>query len=223
MKNMENYSTPSRLSLFLVIFCLLTVLPSFAYATEQSASSLSSENSPFADSPGRTSRELSLPAGARLSEHLLGLRGLKNVGRIDADVYRGAQPAQEGYATLKEMGIRTVINLRTSESERSKVEATGMRSVEIPLSMLSNGDKDKVDKVVAVMADPSNRPVFVHCRLGEDRTGIVVAAYRMKIQGWPLSLAEAEMDSFGFNNVWINLRKFLHRYATGLVRAKQER
>jgi tyrosine-protein phosphatase SIW14 len=223
MNYMEKYFTPSSRTLYLVLFCLLTAMPSFASATEQSATSSSSDHCPPADARIGTSRELSLPAGARFSEHLLGLRGLKNVGRIDSDVYRGAQPAQEGYTTLKEMGIRTVINLRTSESERNKVETAGMRSVEIPLSMLSNGDKDKVDKVVAVMVDPSNRPVFVHCRLGEDRTGIVVAAYRMKIQGWPLSLAEAEMDSFGFNKVWINLRKFLHRYATALVRAKQER
>jgi protein tyrosine/serine phosphatase len=66
------------------------------------------------------------------------------------------------------------------------------------------------------MADPANRPVFVHCRQGQDRTGIVVAAYRMKTDGWPLDLAEAEMESFGFNGVWVNLRHFLHRYAAGL-------
>ncbi len=223
MKNMEKYFTPYRRILFLVIFCLLTAVPSFAPATGQSAPSSSSQNLLPAVSPGEASRQPSLPAGARFSEHLLGLRGLKNVGRIESDVYRGAQPSLEGYATLKEMGIRTVINLRTSESERSKVEAAGMRSVEIPLSMLSNGNRDKVDRVIAVMADPSNRPVFVHCRLGEDRTGIVIAAYRMKIQGWPLSLAEKEMDTFGFNKVWINLRKFLHRYAAVLARAKHER
>ncbi len=215
MAFLKNHFVAFRRPLYLVLFCLLAALPSFFVAMEQSASSSSSVPS----QPGR-SRESSLPAGARSSERLLGLRGLKNVGRISPAVYRGAQPSPEGYATLREMGIRTVINLRTSESERGKVEAAGMRSVEIPVGMSGNGDEDKIDKIVAVMADPANQPVFVHCRLGEDRTGIVVAAYRMKIQGWPLPLAEAEMDSFGFNKVWMNLRTFLHRYATGLARAQ---
>ena len=159
-----------------------------------------------------------LPAAARSSEHLYGLPGLENVGRVTPEIYRGTQPARKGYETLKKMGIRTVINLRTSMSEKKHVEAAGMRSIEIPLGTFNNGEREKVDRVVALLADPANRPVFVHCRQGRDRTGIVVAAYRMKIQGWPLAAAEAEMDSFHFNDVWVNLRRFLHRYAAGLDR-----
>jgi protein tyrosine/serine phosphatase len=154
-----------------------------------------------------------LPATAQSSEHLYGLTGLENVGRVTPDIFRGSQPAKSGYDTLKKMGIRTVINLRTSMSEKKQVEAAGMRSIEIPLGTFNNGEREKVDRVMALLADPANRPVFVHCRQGRDRTGIVVAAYRMKIQGWPLAAAEAEMDSFEFNDVWVNLRRFLHRYA----------
>jgi tyrosine-protein phosphatase SIW14 len=164
-----------------------------------------------------------LPASARPSEHLYGLIGLDNVGRVAPDIFRGSQPAKNGYDTLKKMGIRTVINLRTSISEKENVEAAGMRSIEIPLSTFTNGERQKVDRVVALLADPANRPVFVHCRQGRDRTGIVVAAYRMKIQGWPLVAAEAEMDSFGFNNVWVNLRQFLHRYAAGTGNVAESR
>jgi protein tyrosine/serine phosphatase len=159
-----------------------------------------------------------LPAAARSSEHLYGLAGLENVGRVTPDIFRGSQPAKSGYATLKKMGIRTVINLRTSMSEKKNVEAAGMRSIEIPLSTFNNGDREKVDRVVALLSDPANRPVFVHCRQGRDRTGIVVAAYRMKVQGWTLAAAESEMNSFEFNDVWVNLRRFLHRYSAGLGR-----
>jgi tyrosine-protein phosphatase SIW14 len=159
-----------------------------------------------------------LPDGARSSEHLFGLPGLENVGRVTVEIYRGAQPVANGYETLKKMGVRTVINLRTSMSEKKLVEAAGMRSIELPLGTFNNGDRSKVDAVVAVMADPSIRPVFVHCRQGRDRTGIVVAAYRMKVEGWSLAAAEAEMDSFGFNDIWINLRHFLHRYAATVER-----
>lgn len=160
-----------------------------------------------------------LPAGTRTSEHIYGnLPGLANVGRVAPGVYRGAQPAAEGYATLKEMGIRTVINLRTSMSEKKAVEAAGMRSIEVPMEMSTDGLKAKVDRVVALMADPANRPVFLHCRQGQDRTGIVVAAYRLKLEGWSLAEAEAEMHSFGFNDIWVNFNRFIKEYAEQLAK-----
>jgi protein tyrosine/serine phosphatase len=158
-----------------------------------------------------------LPAGAHLSEHLYGdLPGLSNVGRVNQGVYRGAQPEAEGYATLKKMGIRTVINLRSTESEKEKVEKAGMRSIEVPMEMTTDGLKEKVDRVVALMADPANQPLFVHCRQGRDRTGIVVAAFRMKVENWSLADAEAEMESYGFNDIWIHFKRFIRNYGQDL-------
>jgi tyrosine-protein phosphatase SIW14 len=219
MKFFVNYFVRWKFCFHPFILCLFLALPSGVLASGQPTS----PDSDVCPLPGQlppSSQAFPLPKGTYVSEHLFGLSGLTNVGRIAPGIYRGAQPVGNGYTTLKKMGIRTVINLRTTESEKKKVEAAGMRSVEIPLGMFNNGDKNKVDKVVAIMADPANRPVFVHCRQGRDRTGIVVAAYRMKIERWPLTLAEAEMESFGFNDVWVNFRRFLHRYAAGLDRAK---
>lgn len=164
----------------------------------------------------------SLPAGARSSEHLYNLPGLANVGRVAPGVYRGAEPGKDGYATLKALGIRTVIDMRTSESEKQQVEAAGMKAVAIPIEMSRNGLQEKVDRVVALMADPANQPVYVHCRHGQDRTGIVVAAYRMKHQGWSLADAEAEMQAFGFNDVWVNFKKFIRRYGAELIKRSHE-
>jgi tyrosine-protein phosphatase SIW14 len=163
------------------------------------------------------SQSATIPATARSSEHIYNLSGLGNVGRVAPGILRGAQPEKDGYATLKAMGIRTVIDLRTSESEKQQVEAAGMKAVAIPIEMSRDGLKEKVDKVVALMADPANQPVYVHCRHGQDRTGIVVAAFRMKQQGWRLADAEAEMQSFGFNDVWVNFKKFIRRYGAELA------
>jgi len=154
-----------------------------------------------------------LPVGAHQSERISGtLPGLANVGRVAPGVYRGAQPETAGYAMLKKMGIKSVINLRTSMSERAAVEAAGMQSFEVPMEMSRDGLRAKVDRAVALMADPANQPVFVHCRQGQDRTGIVVAAYRIKMEGWPLADAEAEMQAFGFNNIWVNFKQFIRAY-----------
>lgn len=157
-----------------------------------------------------------IPAAARSSERLYNLPGLSNVGRVAPGVLRGAQPDKAGYATLKAMGVRTVLDMRTSENEKAQVEAAGMRAVAIPIEMTRDGLKDRVDRVVALMADPANLPVYVHCRHGQDRTGIVVAAYRMKQQGWSLADAETEMQAFGFNDVWVNFKKFIRGYGAQL-------
>lgn len=159
-----------------------------------------------------------LPVGVRSSEHLYHLNGLANVGRVGPAIYRGAQPGREGYATLKALGVKTVIDLRTTENEQRQVAAAGMRAVAVPMEMSRDGLQEKVNRVVALMADPANQPVYVHCRHGQDRTGIVVAAFRMRQQGWSLADAEAEMQAFGFNDIWINFKQFIRGYGAELGR-----
>lgn len=150
----------------------------------------------------------------RYSEHVYNLPGLSNVGRVSPHIYRGALPGKAGYATLKQLGIKTVIDMRTTGSEKAEVENAGMASISIPIEMSRNGLQAKVEQVMSVMADPARQPVYVHCRHGQDRTGIVVAAYRMKYQGWQLTDAETEMQAFGFNDVWINFKKFIRQYGS---------
>lgn len=153
-----------------------------------------------------------LPDGARVSERLFGLPGLENVGRVAPGIFRGAQPRPEGYATLKGMGIRTVINLRSRHGEARAVEEAGMRPVLLPMNALADVNVETVREAVALMADPANQPVFVHCGLGQDRTGVVVAAYRMDVDGWTRAEAEEEMQAFGFNDIWTQLKDFVRRY-----------
>jgi len=156
-----------------------------------------------------------VPETEPVSARLFGLPGLTNVGRVAPGIIRGAQPKPEGYATLKAMGVRTVINLRTRHGERKAVEAAGMRYVEIPMDVLKNVHPATVGKALSVMTDPANQPVYVHCSRGVDRTGVVVAVYRMEVDGWSEAEAEAEMEAFGFHVVWFQLKEFVRRYQGG--------
>ena len=153
-----------------------------------------------------------VPGTERVSERLFGLPGLTNVGRVATGIFRGAQPEPEGYATLKAMGVRTVINLRTRHGEREAVEAAGMRYVEIPMSFWRDVDPAVVRLALSVMTDPANQPVFVHCSRGADRTGVVAAVYRMEVDGWSEAEAEAEMEAFGFHEIWSQLKEYVRRY-----------
>ena len=163
-----------------------------------------------------------VPGAERVSERLFGLPGLANVGRVAPGIYRGAQPTPEGYATMKAMGVRTVINLRTRHGERKAVVAAGMRYVEIPMSFWKNVDPAVVRMALSAMTDPANQPVFVHCSRGTDRTGVAAAVYRMEVDGWSEAEAEAEMEAFGFHEFWSQLKKFVRRYPEDREEVREE-
>jgi protein tyrosine/serine phosphatase len=88
-----------------------------------------------------------------------------------------------------------------------------MKYLEIPLSMKKGIHRERLMEIIRVMSDPANQPVYIHCALGQDRTGVVVAAYRMDRDGWSFEEAEKEMQSFGFNDAWIHLKKSLKDFA----------
>ncbi len=158
----------------------------------------------------------SLPEGTRVPpERMFGLPGLTHVGRVATGIYRGAMPRPEGYATLAKMGVRSVINLRSRNEEKEQVEVHGMRSFGVPMSTFGDVNPEMVRKAVALMADPANQPVFVHCRQGRDRTGVVVAVYRMEIDGWSPKEAEEEMQAYGFHDVWFRMKSFVRGYRPG--------
>ncbi|MGA9753397.1 MAG: tyrosine-protein phosphatase [Acidobacteriota bacterium] len=143
------------------------------------------------------------------------LSGLPNFARVSDGLYRGAQPTREGFESLKAMGVRTVINLRDHHSDAPLLADLGIRYVEIPCDAWRINDAPVV-LFLKLATDAACQPVFVHCQHGSDRTGVMVAAYRVVVQDWDPALAEAELPNFGFHPVFLNLR----RYVAGLDRAR---
>jgi tyrosine-protein phosphatase SIW14 len=128
-------------------------------------------------------------------------------GRINDHFYRGAQPRPQGLAELKKLGINTVVDLRLEDPakivwERQQVESLGMRFVHIPVNEWSAPSNEQVVQFLSLFRDEPAQKIFVHCRLGEDRTGVFVAAYRMAVEKWPTEQALKEMYFFGFNGFW---------------------
>ena len=154
---------------------------------------------------------LSAPAAAPVMHSAYGeklrLPGLPNGGRVNDVLYRGAQPHTEGIQELKKLGITTVVDLRGEnpglrDSEREQAEALGIRFVSIPVSGWSPPSNDQVAQFLALFRNNPKEKVFVHCRFGDDRTGVFVATYRMAYEGWPATQAMNEMYFFGFNGFW---------------------
>jgi tyrosine-protein phosphatase SIW14 len=145
--------------------------------------------------PGATS---SSPAQqSSLSESMR--KNLPNFGEATTTLYRGGQPSQSGFRILGRMGINIVVDLRGSRaSERKIVTHLGMQYVALPWHC--SFPKDKVfAQFLKLLRNNPGKKVFVHCRLGDDRTGMMIATYRMARQGWSAEKAEKEMEKFGFS------------------------
>src|SRR4051812_45461043 len=145
---------------------------------------------------------------------LLALALVGNFDKVNDGLYRGAQPDKEAFANLAKMGIRTVVNLRLEKDEKEKllVEAAGMKYVAVPMANFGAPSDEQLAKVMAVLDDPAYKPVFVHCRRGADRTGTVVAAYRISREGWTNDKALDEARSHGMSRFERAMQAFIRDY-----------
>ena len=128
---------------------------------------------------------------------------LHNFGQVNDHVFRGAQPSDAGFAELAKLGVNTVIDLRESGgrsvSEQKTVEAAGMKYMAFPLNGYGAPSNDTVLKLLSLLDDKSSGPVFVHCRRGADRTGTILACYRIAHDHWENAKALAEAKTFGMS------------------------
>jgi tyrosine-protein phosphatase SIW14 len=142
--------------------------------------------------------------------------GVPNFHQVNDHVYRGAQPTDQGFQSLAKLGVKTIIDLREagdrSVSERKVVEAAGMKYVTIPFQGMSAPSPVDVAKVLALFDDASSGPVFVHCRRGADRTGTVVACYRIAHDGWDSQKALHEAKGFGMSWTEVAMQHYVTRY-----------
>ena len=137
-----------------------------------------------------------------------GIPGVANFAEVSGQLWRGAQPTREGFARLKAMGVRTIVNLRETHDDQAMLEGLGLRYEHIPFNPAAPSD-EVIAAFMKTVSAPENQPVFVHCLAGSDRTGTVVAVYRHMVQGWPMEEAVKELERFGFHEVWTELLQYL--------------
>jgi tyrosine-protein phosphatase SIW14 len=126
---------------------------------------------------------------------------LPNFHKVNDAVYRGGQPKIGGLERLRQLGIKTVINLRDDDSRAKQEEVdaqkAGLQYFNFPFERWGRPDNKEVDQVLSVINNPANQPVFVHCHHGSDRTGVVIAIYRITHDGWTGQQAKDEAKRYG--------------------------
>ena len=140
--------------------------------------------------------------------------GLPNFGTISQQLSRGGQPNPAGFEQLKKMGIDIIVNLRTETDEIAReqtlVQKQGMQSVSIPWHGSNNPSIEQIVQFLELLRANPDKRVFVHCERGAERTGVMVASYRISHDNWSGEQALNEMDRFGFRGIrFAHLKKFV--------------
>ncbi len=158
--------------------------------------------------------------------------GLPNLYRVNASLYRSAQPSHTGFVYLEsrlglatgDPPINTVVSLRVFNDDASLVRMSSqLRLEEISFKTWHPEDEDVV-KFLRIATTPALQPVLVHCRHGSDRTGTMVAIYRIVVEGWSKAEAKDEMinGGFGFHPVWQDLLRYIDALDVDAMRAAVE-
>lgn len=148
---------------------------------------------------------------------------LPNFHQVNEQLYRGAQPQRGGIQRLAQLGVKTIVNLRPddkrSQSEGQEARAAGLRYFNVPVEKTTSVEALKsladlrylklpaqrlgrptdapVEHLLSIINAPENQPVFVHCKRGADRTGAIIAIYRIEHDGWTSEKAKAEANRYG--------------------------
>src|ERR1700741_3021116 len=142
---------------------------------------------------------------------------IKNFGQMDERFFRGGQPKENDYQQLVALGIKTVVDLQDDPTsyEKQKVEALGMKYVNIPMSDKDYPESAKIDQFLKLVNDPTTGKFFVHCAGGRHRTGVMGAVYRFNHYNWNYDQVYAEMKKYDFYTRWGHgdMKKFVQDYA----------
>ena len=143
--------------------------------------------------------------------------GVERFALVDEGLARGSRPDANAVASLAGRGFRTVVSLRRDDEERARVTAAGMRYVEIPMKIGPFGapvpTEAQVLAFLDAVTDTAARPVYVHCKHGRDRTGVMVALYRVRVSGWAAEDAEREAEERGLGPQYRAYRRYIRALA----------
>ena len=141
-----------------------------------------------------------------------------NFHEVAPDIYRSGLVSERAAPLLKELGVKTVLsfdnNLKRVRKEEEFLERAGIKFVSIPWSGWDHPEDETIEKALALLESPQARPILVHCKHGQERTGVVIACWRIAYEDWPAEEAYKEMKAHGFRpGRYGHLKSYIYQYA----------
>ena len=144
------------------------------------------------------------------------VKGVPNFHVVNDQLLRGGQPTDTGLRNLAAMGVKTIFDLQEegerSHDEKRLVKALGMRYVNVPMKGMTTPKEKQISHALKALNDTSDGPVFVHCKRGADRTGVVIACYRIQHDGWGNQKALSEARNYGMSWYQFPLQRYVKSY-----------
>ena len=127
---------------------------------------------------------------------------IKNMHKVDDKLYRSAQPSAKDFKKLYDFGIRYDLNLRQWHDDKDELKGIDIKTHDIGINASRMTYKQLVEAVAYLKS--TDAKTLVHCRHGSDRTGTVVAGYRIAVQNWSKEKAIDEFinGGFGYHAFW---------------------
>ena len=152
-----------------------------------------------------------------------------NLYQVDKQLFRSEQLTVADIPLLKASNIDAIINLRffdRNDDEKLIDDIINQTSLDLynqPLKswyVKPNEIAQALGTIKQLQAQ--NKSVLVHCYHGADRTGLIIAMYRIIEQDWSIDDAKREMTAggFGYHPIWVNLENMLNLETVDAVRAQ---
>lgn len=148
---------------------------------------------------------------------------IANFVKVRPGLYRGGHPDAAGLDYLKSIGVERIVDLEVADfieatpwsisDELDGASARGLTEIRYPMSAFEPAVSKTFDanmtSLLAVLATATPaHPVYVHCKHGQDRTGLVIGLERVEGEGWTPADAHAEMLNLGFHTYFLGLEEY---------------
>jgi len=135
---------------------------------------------------------------------------LKNLYKINDSIYRCEQPDNTAFQELSNIGIKSLLDLKKNHTDSTIAGQNPVHIYNVGMDSDNFTDKEIIAALKIILHAP--KPIAVHCQHGADRTGVVIAMYRICFQNWTKEQAIDELRNGGYNfhENHINIPKYIN-------------
>ena len=152
----------------------------------------------------------------------LAIDGIPNLNMVAPNLYRSGQPTALGFKAIeRKLHLKSDLNLRESQTDAGILTGTQIKTFNVPMNAIHITNDEIVAALKYIKIEQEHGPVLVHCLHGADRTGVVIAMYRIIYQGWSKQQAIDEMENGGFNfhSIFFNIPTFIKNVDVEAIKA----
>lgn len=152
---------------------------------------------------------------------LVTLPGTENFYMVTTELYRSAQPSSKAMEEYEHFGIKTVLDLRSIHNDKDVAKNRKLILLNVPMHSWYIENEDVVQALSYIRT--AKKPILIHCKYGADRTGLIIAMYRIIEEGWSKADAIKEMTDGGyhFHTVWDrNIITYINNVDLNSIKAK---